>query len=1273
MTQFSANEATLKVASINVNGLRAQGKHGISKRRKLFTWVKQLNFDIILLQETHSSATDSNRWINEWGGLGCFSHGDNKSRGVGVLLKPNTGLGIGQIFSDKNGRFITLEVYFNGSSITIGNFYGPNNDNTRAIKEFLLKIDEYENATVIVGGDFNFCLDVLKDRESTAKRIANNDKCKDILKKYMAENELVDLWRVLNPQKRCYTCLRSNPPSKSRIDLFLTSRNVLYAKSNPTADIRNGYLTDHKMITISVNVPCIEVGRSFWKFNNVLLRDENFVSLIRRKIPEILDENRPSTSSSVVLLETLLCVLRGYIIQYASHKKRKYFEALENLEEEIKVVQNVGSPDTGQIEALLKKRDTLIQEMTSNRIFKSKARWRSSAEIGSRYFHQLGKRNRGKNICKALFVHDRQHEGQEVISSNTDQMLEEGRHFFSDLYRKRLLTGELNSFVVGLTSVSEQEAGYCNSPIDLEELTLTVFSIRNNTSPGPSGYTGEFYKFFWPELKNLVHRVCCEIFEMGRMPSSVKRSVTILIPKKGKDSRKVMNLRPISLLNTLYKLITKCLANRLASIIKTIINTDQTGFIKGRYIGENIRLLLDLKDYCFSRKQPALLLACDVQKAYDCVDWQYLRQVLNVVGLGGNFLRWVDILYDTNPHFPAIASVQINGKLSRDYRIERGLRQGCPLSCLLFLVAFEPLLERIRKCEQVRGVNVGRTVVKVTSYADDVTVIMDGSEESLSSCMRIFDEFSVISGLELSIAKTQAFWVGYGAVTKAPICPNYSIQWPKGYIEVLGIKIPNDPKTNIANINYEEKFENIISRLNPWNGKGLTPFGRIHLIKSEMLSQLIYLMSVLPSPEQVFVKKLETVLFKFVWGGKRERIKRATLKAKYKDGGLQFPDLLNQSQSLKIAWIKKYMDADNTCKWKDVMHEKLSLNCTTTVFHCNSTAETLQSWLGNRFWEETCSAWYNIKKSDDSNGEVFLAQVILGNKNISLERNQSINRQLLIDKGLVRVADVYDFSRIRFLTSNEAARKYNIHPITAHAIMRSIPVEWRQRIIREKPHSSLDSGSFDALKDAPKTAKWAYWKLRANAQALATEKCHEKWLLDLPAVVSPEMTWPAVYNRLHQSVKDVNLKWLQYRIIKRILPTNRLLYIFGLSETDKCRKCPIYSESILHKFWKCPSVRMLWRAVKDLLGLQHSLTSMNVFFGLHMSDANDSMRVNTVIMLTNQMIWKYRDCDGALTVENLRLHILDYLKIEHYIAQTGDTRSKFTDRWGRLSERLHLN
>ena len=153
--------------------------------------------------------------------------------------------------------------------------------------------------------------------------------------------------------------------------------------------------------------------------------------------------------------------------------------------------------------------------------------------------------------------------------------------------------------------------------------------------------------------------------------------------------------------------------------------------------------------------------------------------------------------------------------------------------------------------------------------------------------------------------------------------------------------------------------------------------------------------------------------------------------------------------------------------------------------------------------------------------------------------------------------------------------------------------------------------------------------------------------------------WSKVYERLHTVTDDVRLKWLQYQCIKRILPTNRLLYIYGLAESDKCKSCPIYSETIQHKFWHCPSVRIIWNQVKDLLGLQNTISCKDVFLGVDLGCQNKTLEANTVIMLTKQFIWKNREHHGRLTGGNLRLHLKDYLSIEKYISRIRGQEHKF--------------
>ena len=397
-------------------------------------------------------------------------------------------------------------------------------------------------------------------------------------------------------------------------------------------------------------------------------------------------------------------------------------------------------------------------------------------------------------------------------------------------------------------------------------------------------------------------------------------SITVLIPKKDKDPKKVENLRPISLLNVLYKILTKTMAIRLARVIPDLINRDQTGFIKGRFIGENIRLVLDILTEAESCNMPGLLLFCDWKMAYDSINWEYLKRVVDAYGFGRAFKNWINILYDSRG--VVNARLQINGHLSSPYMVKRGLRQSCPLSCLLFLLCIEPLAVRIRADVQVKGLIFNGVEIKISSYADDTTLILDGSAESLRAVYENISRFEEISELTLNAQKSRAMWIGKCKGKRGPEGLSYGFNWEKSPVDFLGIKIDPDG-TDWIGENYQNKIDSIKRKLSPWLRRSLTPFGRIYLVKSEALSQLNYLMTVLPQPNNAQIKEIESIIFRFVWGGKPDRIKRSTLKNTFSKGGMRMPDVATQANSLKIKWVKDYMGCA-LAPWKCVMRKKLT-------------------------------------------------------------------------------------------------------------------------------------------------------------------------------------------------------------------------------------------------------------------------------------------------------------------------------------------------------------
>ena len=194
--------------------------------------------------------------------------------------------------------------------------------------------------------------------------------------------------------------------------------------------------------------------------------------------------------------------------------------------------------------------------------------------------------------------------------------------------------------------------------------------------------------------------------EEGELFISHRRGILALIPKKG-NQMQLKNKRPICLLDVVYKIIAKVIANRLGNVINKLVHNDQTGFIKGRYIGENIRLISDVIEYCHMDKTEGILLAIDYRNAFDSVEHDFIVRVLEMFNFGPDFIAWVRLLYSN-----ALLTVKTNGLTSEWCPCSRGTFQGSPLSGLLFNLVVEILAIKIRASEHIVGVKLNGIDIK---------------------------------------------------------------------------------------------------------------------------------------------------------------------------------------------------------------------------------------------------------------------------------------------------------------------------------------------------------------------------------------------------------------------------------------------------------------------------------------------------------------------------------------------------------------------------------
>ena len=194
-------------------------------------------------------------------------------------------------------------------------------------------------------------------------------------------------------------------------------------------------------------------------------------------------------------------------------------------------------------------------------------------------------------------------------------------------------------------TITEDEMVGMEEELTLPEYRNVLKNISNGKSPGLNGFTSEFYKLFWIDIQEYVIKSLNVAYENSLLSVSQKQRLITCLPKEGKSKHLLKKWRPISLLNVDYKIGSACIAQRLKTVHKNIISNSQTGFMKGRYIGECTRLILDIIERTEEEQLPGLLLLVDFEKAFESLEWDFMFKCLIFFGFGESIIKWAKLFF----------------------------------------------------------------------------------------------------------------------------------------------------------------------------------------------------------------------------------------------------------------------------------------------------------------------------------------------------------------------------------------------------------------------------------------------------------------------------------------------------------------------------------------------------------------------------------------------------------------------------------------------------
>uniref|UniRef100_A0A8C1T8V9 Reverse transcriptase domain-containing protein n=1 Tax=Cyprinus carpio TaxID=7962 RepID=A0A8C1T8V9_CYPCA len=318
-------------------------------------------------------------------------------------------------------------------------------------------------------------------------------------------------------------------------------------------------------------------------------------------------------------------------------------------------------------------------------------------------------------------------------------------------------------------------------------------------------------------------------------------------------------------------------AKRMKNALNEIIDETQCGFMKRRHISSNIRLVIDLVQHSNLLNGDPLILFLDFRKAFDTVSHKF---IFDSFGFRQYFIKSVRTMYCGSN-----SSIKLANGTSPRFEINRGIRQGCPISAFLFLVVAQVLSNMINQ-HSFKGIAVNERQIKILQLADDTTIFLSDSSE-VPLALNIINNFSKFSQLKNNNLST---------VCNIPV---------KSMVNYLGIKISKNTDA-MVNSNFIPVIEKMQKRYNSWLARDLSIQGRILLSKAEGLSRAAYLLSSLSAPKAI-CSQMDKILFNFIWRNKPHEIKKGVLINKLSDGGLNVLNSTIFNQILKIYWLKNFL------------------------------------------------------------------------------------------------------------------------------------------------------------------------------------------------------------------------------------------------------------------------------------------------------------------------------------------------------------------------------
>ncbi|GJU50245.1 putative RNA-directed DNA polymerase [Tanacetum coccineum] len=497
--------------------------------------------------------------------------------------------------------------------------------------------------------------------------------------------------------------------------------------------------------------------------------------------------------------------------------------------------------DLGHIEQL--RRDDIRQ--------KSRIKWAVEGDENTHFFHSILTNNYANYSIKGINVNG-------AWIDSPDDIKQASLDHFSARFKEEFMTRP--SFTSSrFRTLSLDAAQALESKFSMDEVKDAIWNCDGSKAPGPDGFNFNFIKSHWEVLKFDFWN-CVKHFELG---NGCNASFVVLIPKKN-DPLGFSDYRPISLIGCVYKIISKLLASRLARVIDSVIGPNQSAFIEGRQILDGCLIANEVIRMVSLENQKLLLFKVDFEKAFHSVNWKFLLNVMRQMGFGLKWRKWIYSCLAS-----ASISIIINVSPTKEFKMERGLRQGDPLSPFFFLLVAEALQVTVLEACNVglyNGVSLASNGANISllQYANDALFFGEWSRWNAKNLIHILKCFELGSGLKVNLAKSRILGVGVPINVVQEV--SASLGCAHDSLPFIYLGLPVGRKMRLC-VGWDTVVNRVRNRLSSWKAKSLSIGGRLTLVKSVLGSIPIFYLSLFKSPVKI-IDMLESLRCRFFWGFK---------------------------------------------------------------------------------------------------------------------------------------------------------------------------------------------------------------------------------------------------------------------------------------------------------------------------------------------------------------------------------------------------------------------